>query len=55
MRLCDSITAFPSILLALVLISILGPGNKYNVVIAWDRVYPSFARVTRTAFAALRT
>ena len=34
MRLNDALTAFPSILLALVLISILGPGNKYNVVIA---------------------
>ena len=55
MRVCDAITAFPSILLALVLISILGPGNKYNVVIALGIVFiPSFARVTRTAFAALR-
>ena len=34
MRLNDALTAFPSILLALVLISMLGPGNKYNVVIA---------------------
>ena len=43
------------VLLALVLISILGPGNKYNVVIALGIVFiPSFARVTRTAFAALR-
>ena len=45
MRLNDALTAFPSILLALVLISILGPGNKYNVVIALG---------IRTAFAALR-
>ena len=49
MRLNDALTAFPSILLALVLISILGPGNKYNVVIALGIVFiPSFARVTRT-------
>ena len=55
MRFNDAMTAFPSILLALVLISILGPGNKYNVVIALGIVFiPSFARVTRTAFAALR-
>ena len=55
MRFNDAMTAFPSILLALVLISILGPGNKYNVVIALGLVFiPSFARVTRTAFAALR-
>ncbi|WP_325245376.1 ABC transporter permease [Dysosmobacter sp.] len=55
MRLGDVLTAFPSILLALVVISLLGPGNKYNVVLALGLVFiPSFARVTRTAFAALR-
>lgn len=55
MRLNDALTAFPSILLALVVISILGPGSKYNVVLALGIVFiPSFARVTRTAFAALR-
>ena len=53
MRLNDALTAFPSILLALVVISILGPGNKYNVVLALGLVFiPSFARVTRTAFAS---
>lgn len=55
MRFNDALTAFPSILLALVIISILGPGSKYNVVLALGIVFiPSFARVTRTAFAALR-
>ena len=55
MRLNDVLTAFPSILLALVVISILGPGNKYNVILALGLVFiPSFVRVTRTAFAALR-
>jgi len=55
MRLTDAMTAFPSILLALVIISLLGPGKKYNVIIALGLVFiPSFARVTRTAFAALR-
>ena len=55
MRLNDALTAFPSILLALVIISILGPGKKYNVIVALGLVFiPSFARVTRTAFAALR-
>ena len=54
MRLNDALTAFPSILLALVIISILGPG-KYNVIIALGIVFvPSYARVTRTAFAAQR-
>ena len=55
MRLNDAMTAFPSILLALVIISLLGPGKKYNVIIALGLVFiPSFARVSRTAFAALR-
>ena len=55
MRLNDALTAFPSILLALVVISILGPGKKRNVILALGLVFiPSFARVTRTAFAALR-
>ncbi len=55
MRINDALTAFPSVLLALVIISILGPGKKYNVVLALGVVFiPSFARVTRTAFASLR-
>lgn len=55
MRLNDALTAFPSILLALVAISILGPGKKLNVILALGLVFiPSFARITRTAFAALR-
>lgn len=55
MRLGDVLTAFPSILLALVVISILGPGKTINVMIALGLVFiPSFARVTRTAFASLR-
>ena len=54
MRLNDALTAFPSILLALLVISLVGPG-KYNVVLALGLVFiPSFARVTRTAFAGLR-
>jgi len=55
MRLNDALTAFPSILLALVVVSLLGPGNKYNVIVALGLVFiPSFARVTRTAFASAR-
>ena len=55
MRLNDALTAFPSILLALVVISILKPGKKINVILALGLVFiPSFTRVTRTAFAALR-
>lgn len=55
MRFNDVMTAFPSVLLALVFISILGPGKTYNVILALGVVFiPSFARVTRTSFAALR-
>ena len=54
MRVCDAITAFPSFLLALVIVSVAGKGT-YNVVLALGILFiPSFARVTRTAFAALR-
>ena len=54
MRFNDALTAFPSILLALVIISILGPG-KYNVIIALGIVFiPSYARMMRTAVAAQR-
>lgn len=54
MRLNDALTAFPSILLALVVISLLG-GGRYHVTLALGLVFiPSFARVTRTAFAAAR-
>ena len=54
MRFNDAMTAFPSMLLALVFISILGPGTQ-NVILALGVVFiPSFARVTRTAFASLR-
>lgn len=55
MRLGDVLTAFPSILLAMVIISIMGPGKTGNVVLALGLVFiPSFARVTRTCYAGLR-
>ncbi len=55
MRFNDALTAFPSILLALLVISLVGPGNKYNVILALGIVFiPSYARITRTAFASLR-
>ncbi len=54
MRLNDVLTAFPSILLGLVVISILGPG-KYNVILALGIVFiPGYARLMRTAFASQR-
>ena len=43
------------ILLALLVVSLVGPGNKYSVVIALGLVFiPSFARVMRTEYASLR-
>ena len=50
MRIIDALYAFPSILLALVVVSLLGPG-KYQVVAALGIAFvPSFARVVRAEF-----
>ena len=55
MRLNDTLTAFPSFLLALMIVSLVGPGKKYSVILALGLVFiPSFARVMRTEFASLR-
>ena len=54
MRFNDTITAFPSILLALVCVTVFGSG-KYQVLLVLGIVFiPSFARVARTAFSSLR-
>lgn len=54
MRFNDTITAFPSILLALVCVSLFGSG-KYQVLLVLGVVFiPGFARVSRSAFAAER-
>lgn len=53
-RVCDSITAFPSFLLALVIVSVTG-GGKYNIIIALGILFiPSFARIVRGEFARCR-
>ena len=53
-RVCDSITAFPSFLLALVIVSILGKGT-YNIILALGILFiPSFARTVRGEFARSR-
>lgn len=50
MRINDVIFAFPSILLALVFVSLFGKG-KYNVVLALGIAFiPSFARIVRSEF-----
>ena len=54
MRVADVITAFPSILLALVLISIFGSG-KYNMILALSILFvPSFSRIVRSEYARHR-
>lgn len=54
MRVNDAIAAFPSVLLALVIISIAGTG-KYKVMLALGIAFiPSFARVVRGEFMRLR-
>ena len=53
-RVCDSITAFPAILLALVVVSIAGQGS-YNIILALGILFiPSFARLVRGEFARCR-
>lgn len=54
MRFTDALNGFPSILLALVLISILGNGRQ-NVVLALGIVFvPSYVRIVRSEFIRLR-
>lgn len=48
MRLNDALSAFPSILLALIFISLLGPGRN-NIILALGILFiPSFARIVRS-------
>ena len=54
MRLIDAVNGFPSILLALVVISVMGTGQK-NLVISLGIVFmPSFIRIVRSEFIRLR-
>lgn len=53
-RVCDSITAFPAFLLALVIVSIAGH-ETYNIILALGILFiPSFARIVRGEFARCR-
>lgn len=55
MRIIDAMFAFPSILLALVFVSLIGTG-KYNVIIALGIAFiPSFARIVRSQFLYQRS
>lgn len=54
MRVVDTINGFPSILLALVIISLLGKG-RLNIVVALGIAFtPSFVRIVRGEFIRLR-
>lgn len=53
-RICDAITAFPSVLLALVVVSIIGSGKNQMILALGILFIPSFARVVRTEFARCR-
>ena len=54
MRLCDAVAAFPSVLLAMVVLALTGPG-KYNVIGALGVLFiPSFARLVRGEFLKYR-
>lgn len=54
MRITDAVNGFPSILLALVMISVLGSG-RHNLVISLGIVFtPSFVRIVRSEFIRLR-
>lgn len=54
MRICDAITAFPSILLAMMVIAIIGAGT-YNVIAALGILFiPSFARLVRGEYIKYR-
>lgn len=54
MRVCDGLFAFPSLLLAIAIVGVLGP-NVANVVLALSLVYvPSIARVIRGAALVIK-
>lgn len=54
MRINDGLASFPSILLALIVVSLIGPG-KYNIILALGIIFiPSFARVVRSEYITLK-
>ncbi len=53
-RICDAITAFPSILLALVILSLLDNGMVNIILVLGLLFVPSFARVVRAEFSRCR-
>lgn len=54
MRINDALMAFPGILLALVLVTVLGQG-KYQIILALTIIFiPSFSRITRSEFLQIK-
>jgi len=54
MRINDALTAFPGILLALVLVTVLGQG-KYQIILALGIIFiPSYSRITRSGFLQVK-
>jgi len=54
MRVCDAIASFPSILLAMVIIAVIGQG-KYKIIIALGILFiPSFSRLVRGEYIKYR-
>ena len=54
MRICDAIASFPSILLAMVIIAIIGSG-KYKIIVALGILFiPSFSRLVRGEYIKYR-
>ena len=55
MKICDSITAFPSILLAIIILKVLDRPGKWTVIWVLAILFiPSFARVSRTEYVRIK-
>lgn len=54
MRLCDAVTAFPSILLALVIVAVVGGGTWTITWVLGILFIPGFARIVRSQFAKIK-
>ena len=54
MRLCDVLTAFPSILLALVVVAVVGGGKVTLTWVLGILFIPGFSRIVRSQFAKIK-
>jgi len=50
MRICDAITAFPNVMLALVIVAVLGSSDTNIILILGILFIPSYARLVRSEF-----